>query len=89
MVMRRRILLKDQAAKTFIKAATENFTKFTNFGTSFSGIGGYYKEVINPLYIAFDFTNGKEVFMENFTDKEEAKKYAKGFLAKTVDNIEI
>jgi hypothetical protein len=82
-----RILLKDEAAKLFYKAATADY-KFTDFGESFEYIGGYWLEP-NGVYCAYDFTNGFEVYIEDFDDRSEAIKYASGIMARTICGTKI
>lgn len=81
-----RIVLHGEAAKLFYLTATKDH-KFTGFSNDFVGIGGYYLSEVPSVYIAFDFTNGEEVFIEEFEDIEEAKKYATGIEARTKDGV--
>ena len=76
-----RIVLNNKAAKIFYTAATHDY-KFTDFGDSFKDIGGYWLDS-DGVYCAYDFTNGFEVYIEDFDDIIEAIKYASGIIAHT------
>jgi hypothetical protein len=62
--------------------------KYTGFGEEYTNIGGWWLEKPD-VWIAYDFTDGDEVFIEEFDSKEEAQKYAAGIMALTRDGIEI
>lgn len=64
------------------------FHKFTGFGPDFANVGGWWLEK-EGLWIAYDFTNGEEVFIEEFDDQREAIKYASGVMARTKGGMEI
>ena len=85
--MNEKVLLKDKAAKIFLNAATNNCTKFTKFGTSFFNIGGYYKELNLPLYVAYNFSDNDNIFIERFIEKKEAIRFAKSVI-KILNKIE-
>lgn len=71
------VVLKDEAAKTFVEAASNNFKKESDFGESFYGIGGYYKSIVSQEYIGFNFTNGKKLMSASFNNKTSAFELAK------------
>lgn len=72
-----RVVLKNEAAKTFYEAATKN-DKYTQFGKSFARIGGYFYSEIPGIYVSYDFDNGQEVFVEDFDNIDHAIEYASG-----------
>lgn len=80
-----RTLLKGKAAKLFYKSACKKYDN--KFPKSFVHIGGYFKTEYKGIYEAFDFCTGSEVFTEPFDNKKEAKKYASGIMAKTMDGL--
>jgi hypothetical protein len=80
--------------------AIEMFDTMTSGRTQFSlwpskmrkHIGGLFVERTRGddlVWTAYDFTDGTEVFIENFDDPLEAQKYAKGEMARTIDNLRI
>lgn len=79
-----RILLHGDKAQHFYKYATKN-DNYTFEDNKFKGIGGYFKEGNN--LVAYDFTNGHEVFIENFSNVIEAIKYASGIIATTKEGL--
>ncbi len=83
--MERKILIGDEAKSFYTEATKEG--KFTEFGKEFAGIGGYFQSEYPSITIAFDFTNGHEVFTEEFDDEGEAVKYASGVEARTKDDL--
>ena len=78
-------------AYEFYLEATKDMM-FTYPDNTFEGIGGWWEEIDkngDPVWIAYDFTSGNEVFIEEFSDKSEAIKYASGIIATTKDGTEI
>lgn len=62
---------------------------FTDFGPPFDQVGGYWLDEASGFWVAFDFTDGYEVFIENFNNEQEAFKYASGEVATTADGLTI
>lgn len=82
--MKERKVLAGLEALDFYVKATENQNKFTFEDNTYESIGGWwttYDDEGHPEYTAYDFCSGKEVFIEEFWDKEEAIKYASGIPA--------
>jgi len=82
--MSRNILIGKEA-KDFYNKITDNQKKFTDIGHAQTG--GYWLSEFPGIYTAFDTTDGREVFIEDFHSVSEAAKYANGVMALTIDNI--
>lgn len=84
-------VLQDDEAKEYYKKATKNHVY--NFShTDHEFVGGFWKEKLkngDDVYVASDFTNGHEVYIEEFSNKAQAVLYASGLLATTKDGVEI
>lgn len=83
-----RTLLKDEAAKIFLNAATNN-EEYKKFPNSFRGIGGCFLSEKEGIYVGFDFTDGREVFVEDFDNMDEAIKFATGVDAVTINGNKV
>lgn len=86
-----RTILEGEAAKKFYTENSESRarTQENPFQDWPQLIGGWYQEEgFKKIWFAFDTTTG-EVFCENFDSIEEAKKFAAGEVATTIDGIEI
>lgn len=70
------------------KTDKEHCFKLNGFGPEFANVGGWWLEK-EGLWMAYDFTNGEEVFLEEFDNQTEAIKYASGVLARTKDGLKI
>ena len=79
------MILKNKLAKDFFNKALKEFEKESK-PTLSKKCGGYWLE--NNLWIAFD-NYGHELTVEEFKDKTEAVKYAKGIMAITKSGFEI
>ena len=70
-----RTLYTGTLARVMYNALTKGGTVTTNIPHSMR-TGGYYKE--GDKYIAYDFTDGREVFMEELDNELAALRYALG-----------
>lgn len=89
--MKERQVLEGVVAFAFYKEVTRGGT-YTFDHTKYQAIGGYWLESASDapeVWVAYDFTSGNEVFIEEFSDKEEAIKYASGIIATTKSGQEI
>lgn len=89
--MKERKVLAEAEAYEFYREATKDDV-FTYPDNTYQSIGGWWEEIDEkgkPVWIAYDFTSGNEVFIEDFLDKQEAIKYASGIIATTKSGQEI
>jgi len=86
-----RKVLTGEEAKAFYNTMTKGQTVFSQFNnrSALMNCGGYWKNDGSDLYTAYDFTDGTEVFIEEFSDVAEAIKYANGEEAKTYQGVTI
>lgn len=73
-----RQLIRGKLAEKIYCEATDN-ERLSGFGKTYAFLGGYFQSNDNPsILIAFDFTNGDEVYIEEFTDELCALRFALG-----------
>lgn len=73
--MTSRTLYTGDLAKLMYNTFTQNGARTTHIPEA-ANCGGYYKH--EDTYIAYDFTDGTEVFMEEINTESEAIRYALG-----------
>lgn len=76
-----RIIYDGVNAKSMFRLLSSNLDKELSIP---GNIGGYYELQQTGIYLAFDTTDGTEMYDENFDKESEAIKYANGKLATTL-----
>lgn len=72
-------ILKGKLAELVLRESCTPIDWYKQHSKDFENICGYFQSEIPGVYIVFDFTDGREVFVEEFNSVEECLKWIKEY----------